>query len=271
MTPIETVVARLGDSVRRSGAGWIGRCPAHDDRAPSLSATEGDDGRVLLHCHAGCSPEDVVAALGLTMADLFPGESRQVRRARARTTTKLPAQSGAAPAGYTVEAYARDKKLPSTFLESEFGLSNVKKNGAYVIRMPYQDELARGTSDRYRHSLDGEKRFSWEEGATPGLYGLHRLPLIRAQGHVVLVEGESDVHTGWFHGFPVVGIPGATTWQDDWGSLLEQLDPIYFVQEPDKGGQVLRDRLAQSPIADRLRVVQLDGAKDLSDLHCQEA
>ncbi|MBN2566029.1 MAG: hypothetical protein JXB46_10005, partial [Candidatus Eisenbacteria bacterium] len=47
------------------------RCPAHDDHKPSLSVTEGDDGRVLLTCHAGCTPEDIVAALGLTMADLF--------------------------------------------------------------------------------------------------------------------------------------------------------------------------------------------------------
>lgn len=47
------------------------RCPAHDDHKPSLSVAEGDDGRVLLTCHAGCRPEDIVAALGLTMADLF--------------------------------------------------------------------------------------------------------------------------------------------------------------------------------------------------------
>ena len=47
------------------------RCPAHDDHRPSLSVTEGRDGRVLLKCHTGCTPEDIVAALGLTMADLF--------------------------------------------------------------------------------------------------------------------------------------------------------------------------------------------------------
>jgi 5S rRNA maturation endonuclease (ribonuclease M5) len=46
-------------------------CPAHDDHRPSLSVAEGDDGRVLLKCHAGCVPEDIVAALGLSMSDLF--------------------------------------------------------------------------------------------------------------------------------------------------------------------------------------------------------
>lgn len=45
-------------------------CPAHDDGTPSLSVTDGD-GSVLVHCHAGCATEEVVAALGLTMGDLF--------------------------------------------------------------------------------------------------------------------------------------------------------------------------------------------------------
>jgi hypothetical protein len=48
---------------RKSGAGWIARCPAHDDRRPSLSIRDGDDGKLLVHCHAGCGQEDVIAAL----------------------------------------------------------------------------------------------------------------------------------------------------------------------------------------------------------------
>ncbi len=48
---------------RRCGAGWVARCPAHDDREPSLSIRDADDGKVLVRCHAGCSQEQVVAAL----------------------------------------------------------------------------------------------------------------------------------------------------------------------------------------------------------------
>jgi 5S rRNA maturation endonuclease (ribonuclease M5) len=51
--------------------GMESRCPAHDDRNPSLSVGIGKNGRALIKCHAGCSQEDVVGALGLTMADLF--------------------------------------------------------------------------------------------------------------------------------------------------------------------------------------------------------
>ena len=48
---------------RQSGAGWSARCPAHDDRNPSLSIDEGDDGRPLVRCHTGCSQEAVIDAL----------------------------------------------------------------------------------------------------------------------------------------------------------------------------------------------------------------
>lgn len=53
------------------------RCPAHDDDAPSGSIREGDDGRALVTCYAGCDTRDIVDALGLEMRDLF-GEPRVV-------------------------------------------------------------------------------------------------------------------------------------------------------------------------------------------------
>jgi hypothetical protein len=57
---------------RRSGRGWIAKCPAHPDRAPSLSIRQGDAGRVLVHCFAGCTTASVLAALGLRWDDILP-------------------------------------------------------------------------------------------------------------------------------------------------------------------------------------------------------
>jgi hypothetical protein len=48
---------------RRTGGQWICQCPSHEDRRASLAVRDGDDGRVLLHCHAGCDPLDVIDAL----------------------------------------------------------------------------------------------------------------------------------------------------------------------------------------------------------------
>jgi hypothetical protein len=50
-------------SGRKRASGWTARCPAHDDRNPSLSISISKDGKTLVHCHAGCSQPDVIAAL----------------------------------------------------------------------------------------------------------------------------------------------------------------------------------------------------------------
>ena len=61
---------------------WMARCPAHDDRSPSLSIREGRDGRVLAHCFGGCALDAVIAALGLSCRDLFAGPQPSPQQAR---------------------------------------------------------------------------------------------------------------------------------------------------------------------------------------------
>ena len=56
----EIIAKALGG--RKVGQGWTARCPAHDDREPSLSIRDAD-GKVLVRCHAGCDQRDVIAAL----------------------------------------------------------------------------------------------------------------------------------------------------------------------------------------------------------------
>ena len=68
----EKLLSQLG-GVKRTGPNrWTARCPAHDDRRPSLAVRELDDGRVLVHDFAGCSIEEVLAAIDLTFDVLYP-------------------------------------------------------------------------------------------------------------------------------------------------------------------------------------------------------
>ena len=68
----DLLLSRL-DSVRRTGQGrWICACPGHDDKHPSLSIRELDDGRILLHDFAGCEVGEVLGAIGLDFDALFP-------------------------------------------------------------------------------------------------------------------------------------------------------------------------------------------------------
>ncbi len=61
------------ERVRQTGADrWIARCPSHEDRTPSLSIRETDDGTILLKCFAGCGAAGIVAAVGMELRDLFP-------------------------------------------------------------------------------------------------------------------------------------------------------------------------------------------------------
>jgi hypothetical protein len=71
-SPTERLLARLEKARANGRDRWMACCPAHGDSSPSLSIKEAEDGRVLVHCFAGCEVGDVVAAVGLTLADLFP-------------------------------------------------------------------------------------------------------------------------------------------------------------------------------------------------------
>lgn len=73
---VDELLQRL-PKVKKAGPNkWMACCPAHEDRSPSLAIKE-TDGIILLHCFAGCSPEDVCGAIGVEMTDLFPPSKRE--------------------------------------------------------------------------------------------------------------------------------------------------------------------------------------------------
>jgi hypothetical protein len=81
MTPVENLISRL-DKVKGRNGSWTARCPAHADKGPSLAVTEREDGRILMHCFAGCNISDVLGALGMDMSDLFPPKEKSFDAAR---------------------------------------------------------------------------------------------------------------------------------------------------------------------------------------------
>jgi putative DNA primase/helicase len=120
----EAIAKALGG--RKAGTAWIARCPAHDDRAPSLSIADARDGKVLVRCHAGCDQRDVIAALRARGA--WDADARRPTRFSRKPDRSLPAEPdcdaikrteaalaiwhGAQSAGGTpVEAYLRSRGL----------------------------------------------------------------------------------------------------------------------------------------------------------------
>lgn len=73
MANLPEFLSRL-QKVRKSGKNnWLACCPAHGDKNPSMTVSEGSDGRILVHCFAHeCGIDDIVSAVGMEVKDLMP-------------------------------------------------------------------------------------------------------------------------------------------------------------------------------------------------------
>ena len=89
MSDVSVLLSRL-DGVMHNGENrWMAKCPAHEDRSPSLSIRDTGT-RTLIHCFAGCEAEDVLSAVGLTWQDIVRDEWQAAREAACHQKVKLP-------------------------------------------------------------------------------------------------------------------------------------------------------------------------------------
>ena len=270
---VANVLARLGGT-RRSGAGYVALCPAHDDGKASLSIRAAGDGGVLLHCFAGCTYSNIMAAI--------EARQRENRRATAKRPTRRsrrPEPVDLAKPRITLAALAEVRRLPIKFLIA-LGLRNLPfKTG---VGIPYLDEGGNVVLVKQRRYLDltddeqraGLVKFRWPYAVPLMAYGIRRLNFARRAKRLVLVEGESDCWTLWFHGIPALGLPGAdsprTTLKRE---HLGGIKKLLVVQEDDRGGAAfVRNVAAQlRAIGFKGKASRFDmkplGAKDLSDLY----
>jgi putative DNA primase/helicase len=73
MSDYQKVLSRL-EHVRQSGNKAMAKCPAHDDGSNSLSIKHLDNGKILIHCFAGCTGEEILSAAGLSWSDIYPDD-----------------------------------------------------------------------------------------------------------------------------------------------------------------------------------------------------
>ncbi len=76
----DVLLARLEGVIQTKPDAWSARCPAHEDRSPSLSIRQTAD-KVLFHCFAGCAADDILAAVGLRWTNLYPDRWRAAHAA----------------------------------------------------------------------------------------------------------------------------------------------------------------------------------------------
>jgi len=250
---LERVLSLL-KGVRKSTRGWIACCPAHQDRHPSLSIALGKEESVLLKCHAGCSFDAIVEALGLTPAALFV--HTPMKRSSPRNTLSLL-------------ELAQGKVLPWKFL---FNIGVVDERTGGVRISYYNRDGTVADRHRKRTALAAKEGSLWSQGNGEILaYGLERLEEARDAGFLVLVEGESDCWTLWFHKLPALGLPGAEMTGKLKQEYLQGIERLYVFKEPDSGGTAfvtgVERLLKMWDWSGTAYVVSLPDAKDPNDLH----
>jgi len=174
--------------------------------------------------------------------------------------------------GCSLDQYSSAKKLPVDFL-SQLGVSQIWHSGKPSVRIPYFDENKVEVAVRFRIALNKDEvdnRFIWKRGTKPCLYGLWKLPTARKVGYIVIVEGESDAQTLWFHDIPAIGVPGANMWKEEWAEYFTGIPKIYLVIEPDSGGEACKRWLSNSKIANNTLIFSFSSYKDPSGLYLSD-
>ena len=203
--------------VRAEGQGWRTRCPNldHEDRHPSFFLYPDGGGRCFSQCDQYWRPTELAHLLGVAI------EQNDM--------------------GLNLEELALAKGLPEDFLRSwgiTDGVAGGGKNRRPCVDIPYVNLKGEVVAVHKRLSLHDSPRFIWRRGDKTTIFGLSRMEEIRQAGRVVLVEGETDTWTLWFHQLPALGLPGASTWREEYASLLQGLQ-VYVWHEPDSGGDAL--------------------------------
>lgn len=254
-TPIDRVLSALdGVTGGRSGQ-YEARCPAHDDRSPSLSVKEGDDGRVLLNCHAGCSTRDVVAAMQLELSDLFPEDADDSWKPWEGTEVEAYDYTNADGAvQFQVVRYEmRDTSHPACG-QKQFVQRSYLPEHPEAGRNGCPDGFVWG---RTKHDVD------------PTLYQLPDvLQGVQDGRGVFIVEGEKDVHTLEQRGLIATTNPqGAGKWRRAYTDVLEDAI-VYIIPDNDSEGREHARRVARSlhGTADSVRIVELDDVPPKGDV-----
>lgn len=258
--PVARVLSCL-EGARPNGTGWTARCPAHDDRTPSLSIARGDDGRALLHCHAGCEVKAICGALGIEERELFDSSDAPPRPTHS-TRTGARASSAASP--------RRQRSFPRA-ADALRDLEGRHGKAAATWRYHASDGTPVGVIARW-DTLDGKvirpisratSGTGWVQAGMPCPRPLYRLPELIANEsseRIFVTEGEKAAEAVRAVGFVATTSPhGAkSAAKADWSPLAGS-DVIILPDRDDPGMAYAEEvrHLCEKAGAKSVRIVRL--------------
>jgi P4 family phage/plasmid primase-like protien len=202
------LAAKTGFEPKPSGNGYLCRCPAHEDKEPSLKISEGRAG-LLLKCHAGCTFEAITAALGVKPAELFNSNGRNGNGGSAHK--------------------------PRLKIETVYDYHDAEGKLLFqVCRLKPKDFRQR------RPDPNRPGKFIWNlNGVEPVPYRLPELiTSVKAGETVFIAEGEKDVASLVSHKFTATcNAGGAGKWQDGFAKWFDGAKAVVVIADKDATGR----------------------------------
>jgi hypothetical protein len=273
MTPTERILSALADrdcDPKRNGKGWAARCPAHEDRRPSLSVSEGDDGRALICCHAGCTVESICDAVGLRVADLMNGDpstlSTSTKPRQTRGNRQLCRQGNGKPAEKTYKT----ANAAIVTLERKLG----KRSALWTYHDAQGNPV--GVIVRWDKSSGKDIRpvarrgDQWIIGGMPEPRPLYCLPDLAGADRVYICEGEKAADAARAIGLTATTSAHGSQSPDktDWAPLAGK-ECVILPDNDDPGGKyadtvtAIQTKLTPAPV---VKMVELPGLPDHGDI-----
>lgn len=264
------LIATVG--AKKVGDTYMVKCPAHADKTASLSISQGDDGKILLHCFAGCEPQKIIDAWNMAWTDLWPEDASPPERKKPRRKkAQAEADPETAEAAKTADAKPQKSRKPmaaSKRIIAEYIYEDADGQKRYKVRR-YVDK----SFDQCRWAINEPGKAGW----IPGLKGvellLYRLPQLNAAiaaGKTIFVtEGEKDVHTLEALGFTATTNSGGAQkkWRDNYFETLRGANVI-ILPDNDLPGKAHARAIMRGldGVAAKARVLLLPDLPDTGDV-----
>ena len=212
-------------------------CPFHKGEDKNFERNKDGSGHCFSQCSRSFSAKEVAAVLG---------------------------EEYIAPAPLDFETFAKHFNFNNEDIK-KWNIKNSKNKEG--IEIPYCDPDGNIVAKRYRHSIAGKDRFSWQYKTSPILFGLQHLDLIKESGVLVLVEGETDTIAAWRNGIYALGIAGASTFRPEWVNEygLDQFNAVYIWHEKDEASYKLIEKI--SKVLPEAKVIQHPKYKDIAEIN----
>ncbi|MDD3212190.1 MAG: hypothetical protein PHY64_00855 [Eubacteriales bacterium] len=261
---LEDFLARLPHEPTKHNGETMCRCPAHADKKHSLSVKTGDKG-IVLHCFAGCQPQEIVAAMGLKMADLFtgtasgsPAPKRRAPRADTRSVEQRTHTVDKKPLGKLTATYKYEDENGSTLFEvCRYETETDGHRDKTFLQRVYDPKSPSAKRDGYVYKTSGLP------------HPLYRLPevlkAIKDGKPVYVVEGEKDVETLRAQGLTATTNAGGASkagttikWTQEHTDSLRGADVI-VLPDVDEVGMADRKRVAAAllDVAKSVKLIDL--------------